>query len=123
MNAIDILDFAPINETESEKVEKIKKSILENGWNGMPILTYGNTLITGSHRLNALKDIYDDYMSEYCENDELEKILRNDEIAIDVTDIVEGWMEKNPEEEIPTDCLSILFEGTWVEDYKEELEW
>lgn len=77
LKAIDILGFEKVNDIEPEKVLEIASSIRENGWRGAPILTYGNTLITGSHRLAAL-----DILAG-------EDFDLNFECAVDVTDIIE----------------------------------
>ena len=38
MKAIDIIDMEAVNPVDNAKVEKIYNSIMENGWNGAPIL-------------------------------------------------------------------------------------
>lgn len=110
MDGYDILDYEPVNDVDEEKVNEIAESIRENGWDGMPILTYGNVLITGSHRRAALLKLYD------------EDFDLSFECAVDVSDLLEDISE----EDIGThlDALGYLFEGTWVEEYKDELgEW
>lgn len=46
-----------INEIDIEKVNKIAESIQKNGWVGCPILVFNDQLLTGSHRLAALKQL------------------------------------------------------------------
>lgn len=113
LRAIDILDFEPVNGTDSDKVESIYTSITKNGWTGAPILTYGNCLITGSHRLAALAKMFDDGydMTFDC--------------AVDVTDILEdriavGMTWEDIYENL--DYLRIIFTGTRIEEYKNEIE-
>lgn len=110
MTGLDILDFAPVNGTDEDKAKEIAESIKKNGWQGAPILTYGNCLITGSHRLRAIQLLFEeDYDISF-------------ECANDVTDILE---EKGFEDKIfdYTDGgLRYIFEGTWVEDYADGIE-
>lgn len=117
MTAYDIIYYAPINKTNKDKVRVIADSILENGWNGMPILVdeAHGMLITGSHRLAALKLL----------NDETEDDLDNlGDIAEDVSDIIDAWCEENDAviDDIDFSNLSAVFSGTWVEEYASELE-
>lgn len=120
MTAMDIISYRPINETDAEHVEEIKRSIMENGWQGAPILvseTYG-MLITGSHRLAALKDI--------CDTDWDFDMDSLGDVAEPVDDIIAAWCEENDCTigDLPYDWLSQVFEGTWVEEYKDEIiEW
>lgn len=114
----DIKYFAPINETDESKVEEIVESIRNNGWIGCPILVYGEQLLTGSHRLEALKSLDDEEFD-----------LDSMECAEDVTDIIEEAMSKFEEEngylpDIQFDNIGWLLEGSWVEQYKDEIaEW
>lgn len=57
MNYYDIQCFAEINEVDESKVDELVSSMLSNGWQGMPILIIGESLLTGSHRLAALKKL------------------------------------------------------------------
>lgn len=113
----DIKYFVPVNSTDADKVDDLVKDMLENGWRGAPILTAGEELITGSHRLAALKKINDMWLE-----DELQEcpVVLSEEVAEDVSDILE-------EKEIDTiDYADIgsIFAGTWVEQYKEGIvEW
>lgn len=112
--------FNPINKVDEDRVREIANSILENGWRGMPILvceSFGY-LITGSHRLAALKLIEEENEDFYL--DDL------GDIAEDVTDEINAYCEEHDEtiDTIPYDNLSAIFAGTWVEQYKDELvEW
>lgn len=38
---------------ENDKVEEIVENMKTNGWQGMPIVVWGDTLITGNHRYAA----------------------------------------------------------------------
>lgn len=120
MKAMDILNFCPINETDGAHVAEIKKSIMANGWNGAPILVHEGCgmLITGSHRLAAIKDIYDNEWDF-----DLDAI---GDVAESVDDIIENYCAENDctIDEIPFDSLSLVFSKTWVEQYADEIvEW
>lgn len=115
--------FAPINDVDQNKVNQIAESIKDNGYVGCPILVCGESLITGSHRLTALQQL--------AEQEDAEQIdfigVRDLIVAADVTDIVEEAMRKFEEEngyarDIEFDNIGWLFEGTWVEEYKNEIE-
>lgn len=113
----DIKSYYTINETESNKVEAIAQSIKENGWQGAPILTYGDyRLITGSHRLEALEALYED--------GEVDNGLFSTDIAEDVTDLVDAYLAKNGMDfsDIDFAYLGGMFEGTWVEQYAHQIE-
>lgn len=120
MKAIEIMSYHKINEVDPSRVNEIKRSILENGWQGAPILiceSHG-MMITGSHRLAALKDIY---------NNEWDFDLDSlGDVAEPVDDLLDAWCEENDctISDIPYDCLSQIFAGTWVEQYADNIiEW
>ena len=120
MKARDIISYNTINETDSARVNELKASIMEHGWQGAPILVSEthNRLITGSHRLAALKDIYDNEWDF-----DLDSL---GDVAEPVDDLIEAWCEENDctIDDIPVDYLSAVFAGTWVEKYKDEItEW
>ena len=122
MNYFDIETYIPINRTKKEKVNSLVESILANGYQGAPMLTWGNTLVTGSHRLAALHQIEsmldaaaDD--ADWDEYERLSRILENDKIALDVTEIIE-----ESEEELQYDDLERVFAGTEIEKWKSEIE-
>lgn len=120
MTALEIIGYNPINAIEAAHVDSIKKSILADGWNGAPILVCAthDMLITGSHRLAALKDIYDNEWDF-----DLDSL---GDVAEPVDDILDAWCEENDctIDDIPYDCLSQVFSGTWVEQYKDAIvEW
>lgn len=113
----EIKSLPLVNDVDAEKVEEIKKSIMGNGWQGAPILYTNLGLVTGSHRLAALKEI-DDYEDD-------DDVLFED-VAEDVTDIINDYCEKNDMtwDELDFSSLREIFTGTWVEDYKDEIrEW
>lgn len=111
----DISSLPTINEVNHDKVSEIKKSILKNGWKGAPILYTNMGLVTGSHRLAALQEI-----EESGEDDDV--LFEN--VAEDVTDIVNDYCEKNDMtwDELDFSYLREIFAGTWVEEY-EIREW
>lgn len=117
MKANEILGYEKVNGTEEEKVNEIANSIKENGWVGAPILTYGNLLLTGSHRLAAIEILAE------------EDFDLNFDCAYDVQELVDEYMDEN---ELTlqdvfnyTDGgLKNIFVGTWVEEYAEMIrEW
>lgn len=111
----DISSLPLVNDVDENKVSEIKKSILKNGWKGAPILYTNMGLVTGSHRLAALREI------EETEDDD-DVLFEN--IAEDVTDIVNDYCEKNDMtwDELDFSYLREIFTGTWVEEY-EIREW
>lgn len=118
MKAIEIMCYSEINDVMADRLEEIKTSIKENGWQGAPILVCESMgcLITGSHRLAALKAIAD-------EDFDLDGL---GDVAEPVDDIINAWCEENDctINDIPYDCLSQVFAGTWVEQYADEIiEW
>ncbi len=118
MKASKILDYVEINETDPSRVHSLAESIRANGWQGAPILvaeSFG-MLITGSHRQAALKELDDDFDFDV---DEL------GDVAEPVDDLINAWCEENDTciDDVRYDCLAEIFAGTWVEQYKDELEW
>ena len=116
-----------ISTVEESKVNGLVESFLENGWNGAPILFCKSlqALVTGSHRLAALislEENYDDYTEEQQEViDELFDAVE----AIDVTDIIDDYCESNEVafDNIDFSTLGLVFEGTEIEQYADEIEW
>ena len=120
----DIACYALINDVDADKVNDLADSMIENGWVGCPILVYGEELLTGSHRLAALREVERRYLTG--EIDEVPEVLTCD-IAEDVTEIVEENIAKAEEEncfapEIEYDNLGWMLEGSWVEEYKDDME-
>lgn len=120
----DIACYALINDVDTDKVNALADSMIENGWVGCPILVYGEELLTGSHRLAALREVERRYLTG--EIDEVPEVLTCD-IAEDVTEIVEENIAKAEEEngyapEIEYDNLGWMLEGSWVEEYKNDME-
>lgn len=107
-----------INEVDEDRVNELAGSIKENGWVGCPILIYNDMLLTGSHRLAALKKLAEDGYDVF-----------GFDVAEDVTDIVESHITEREEEEgwapdIDYGNIGWLLEGSWVEEYKDEItEW
>lgn len=114
-----------INEVDPDKVSSLAQSMLANGWQGAPILVYGESLLTGSHRLAALRQIANDI--DTCDAD----VLHQD-VAEDVTDIVIAAIERRAEGlgvepydvSIDYDNIGWILEGTVYEMYKNDIrEW
>lgn len=115
MTGLEILGFEKVNGVNETKVNEIAESIKKDGWKGCPILVYGNTLISGSHRLAALEKLNgEDFDIDF-------------ECAEDVSDIIEDKINGGMDiDDIfnYTDYLRAIFEDTWVEEYKDEIkEW
>jgi hypothetical protein len=107
--------FEPINEVDENKVNEIATSIKANGFIGCPILTYGDTLMTGSHRLTALLKV--------AETEDISEMI----VAEDVTEIVDEAIRNFEEQngytpDVRLDDIGWIFKGTWVEEYKSEIE-
>ena len=114
-----------INDVDPDKVDTLVQSILSNGWQGPPILVYGDTLLTGSHRLAALHKIANN--PDTCGAG----VLWED-IAEDVTDIVNAAIMRKAEElgiepwDVDLDYSDIgwILDGTEYERYKDDTrEW
>lgn len=107
-----------INEVEEDKVTALAENMRSNGYVGCPILVCNDQLLTGSHRLAALRKLEEEGVDVY-----------DWEVAEDVTDIVEDALSRFEEEngwQKDVDCSEIgwLLEGSWVEEYKDEIaEW
>jgi hypothetical protein len=113
----DIKGFAPINNVDDNKVNDLVQSILTNGWQGAPILYASIGLVTGSHRLAAL---------QYIDRELLDDTVLYQDIALDVTDIINQFCEDNDYtwEQLPWNNLSMIFRGTEIETYKDDIvEW
>ena len=118
MNAYDVINLCTVNDVDRNKVDSLKKSIRELGWEGAPILVSDahGMLITGSHRRQALIEL----------DNEGFNIGSLGDIAESVDDLIDAWCTENEctFDNIRFDCLSDLFGGTWVEKYKDDIvEW
>lgn len=113
----DIKSLPLVNEVDEKKVSEIKESILKNGWKGAPILYTNLGLVTGSHRLAALREI-----EETGEDDD---VLFED-VAEDVTEIIDEYCSSHDTywDELDFSSLRDIFSGTWVEEYADSIdEW
>ena len=110
----EIRGFAPVNDVDSDKVHAIAESIRANGFVGAPILVCAASgmLITGSHRLAALAELSED------------ECVEDMDVAEDVQDIIDAWCEENDAciDDIDFSAIGGIFAGTWVEEYKSEIE-
>lgn len=118
MTGREVIHMALINEVNDDKVNALVDSMMKDGWVGCPILVCNGELLTGSHRVAALKKI--------GETDEDSSVL-DEEVAEDVTDIVEANYQKRIEEDgwapdIDKSNIGWLLEGSWAEEYKDEIE-
>jgi hypothetical protein len=109
--------FNLINDVEVSKVNEIAESIKNNGYVGCPILVCGESLITGSHRLAALKQI--------SETQDINDMI----VAEDVSEIIETAMQNFEEQngyarDWDYSDIGWAFQGTWLEKFKNEIaEW
>src|SRR5690625_2065388 len=98
-----------INSVYENKVQELVDSILINGWQGAPILYHSSIgLITGSHRsaaLNKIEEMYDNDELTPEQQEMAEKVDQEEEYSLDVTDIIDDWMEENPEQGFEFDSL------------------
>ena len=107
-----------INDTDSEKVRTIANDMRDNGYKGCPILVANDQLITGSHRLAALRILEEDGVD-----------VSDWEVAEDVTELVNEAFARFEEEngydrDLDLSDIGWMFAGTWVEEYKDEIaEW
>ena len=124
MTYADVICYGWINSVDDKKVANLVDRMLQHGWQGMPILLCGSTLITGSHRRAALCKIEEMWGEALWAGTPMDRpqVLTQD-VAEDVTDLIEDWAERNADCDIPFDRLRLIFAGTWVEEYKDELEW
>lgn len=108
MNGYEVIECEKPNDTDESKVVKLMDSIKCNGWKGIPILVMGNIALTGSHRIEALRRLAEeDFNIDF-------------ECATDVSDLVSDMDQEELFNNL--DSLRYVFAGTWVEDYKDELE-
>ena len=107
MRISEIWYYATVNETDPKKVEKIKSSIIKNGWNGTPILVHSVQceVINGCHRLAALRQLF--------EEDEMDDI----EVAEAVDEIIDRYCEENDITMDEIRHIEDVFEGTEFENY------
>ena len=110
MTLDDIMEFDTINDIEESKVNEIAKNIEANGFVGAPILVWADhaQLVTGSHRLAALKKLYEE-----------DKFDADTEVAESVDDILSSV---DMSVMFEYDSLGQYFEGTRIEAYKDEIE-
>ena len=124
----DISHMAPINGADETKVLGLASSMLEDGWQGSPILVHEKQgmLITGSHRLAALRLIEQRYRDGELTDEQEQSADRlfDTDLAEDVSDIVDDWCESHDctIDDIPFDSLGDVFAGTEIEDYKDTIE-
>lgn len=124
----EISSCEKINSTYPKKVNCLIESFLKKGWVGAPILYSKslNYLVTGSHRLEALNKLEDNYY-EYdeetqCKIDDLFDSVE----AIDVDDIINKYCTENDccFDEIDFSSLRQIFQGTYIEKYSDGIaEW
>jgi len=123
MKFMGIMGSEMVNSVDESKVNALVESMLSNGWHGCPILVWGNTLVTGSHRYAALQKIY-----EMVDDGEIDSAaVLDQDVAADVSEIVESAVATRTAEDgyasmVDFSDIGWIFEGTWVEEYKNEIE-
>nr|DAH83536.1 MAG TPA: crystallin beta/gamma motif-containing protein [Caudoviricetes sp.] len=106
----------PINETETEKVNKLADSIEQNGWQGPPLLVIrnnsGDYALTGSHRIAAAIQADEEIPAVVIEDNDAtaellearddderlavaKKLLDEDEISKDAYELLKYEVEQN----------------------------
>ena len=125
MNDYDkISGFSEINNVDENKVNQLINSMLGQGWQGAPILYCDLGLVTGSHRIAALKKIEEMYINDDLTLEE-SRVL--DEVKIiNVMDEINDYCEKTGYtwNGIDFSGLGEVFEETYIEQYKNEIvEW
>lgn len=131
MTFSEIRGYEPINNTDDNKVKSLVESIKKNGWNGCPILAseHMESLVTGSHRFEALDTICRNEAVAWDFEEEHDCDIEEIEVADNVDDILEEYFNNNDLSwedfnTLPFDNLHLIFEGTRIEKYKNQLaEW
>lgn len=119
MKFYEIESYVPVNDVDDSHVEEIMESMRKNGFVGCPILVDNlGRLVTGSHRLEALKRLAE-------EDDE----VYDWEVAEDVSDIINEAFDAYIDEygvypDMDYSDIGWIFENSWVAEYKSEIaEW
>lgn len=124
MTYYQISSYYLLNEVDMDHVDAIIDSIIGEGWKGLPILVYNEELLTGSHRLSALRTIEEKLNNEEFDFEvasKLDKILNSD-IAVDITEDIRDNIEEGME--IDYAELGPILQGTWLEEFRSEIvEW
>lgn len=105
-----------ISDVEEAKVNQIAENIKKNGFVGCPILIWNDELLTGSHRLAALRKLASEDIDVY-----------DWDVAVDVSEIANENFLKFEEEngwqrDIDFSDIGWLLKDSWVEQYKDEIE-
>ncbi len=109
------------HEVNEEKVNELVKDILENGWKGAPVIFFTGGILTGNHRTAALRKIAEMYENEKL-TEEQEKRMKDLDSSDDYYYDAEWIMEEKEGIEWDYDSLGNLFEGTELEEWKDEIE-
>jgi hypothetical protein len=104
-----IFDYEPVNETDEKRVEEIKASLRENGWQGPPIIVANGRLVTGSHRLQACRELD---LEDAC----FEEIYQEENVY-DASEIMDAYFAAHPDKEMEYIGLEEYFAGTYVEQF------
>lgn len=137
MNYSDIKYFKTINDTSVEIVSSLADSMISCGWQGCPIILFYDNLLTGSHRLEALREVERRWKSGKL--DDYPNVL-TETVAVDLTNeicehlSVRGINILAPNLfvdshdgltcELSYDDIGWLLSGTSVDKYKSEIkEW
>lgn len=120
----EIVGYNPLHSTDDKKVSELKANLLQKGWTGMPILIASGwgELVTGSHRLVALKEIWEDMEEGNLE----ESAFDFSSVMVEcVQDILDEAIAQDDEFcGVEYDHLRQYFAGTRIEQYKNDLnEW
>ena len=132
----EIKDYPSINDTDIAKSHCLAQGMIRDGWIGCPIIIFHDALLTGSHRLAALKEVELMWFSGKLKH--YPSVLCQD-VALDLTEDIElhladkniGFIAPgiymNPNGlifKLSYFDIGWLLEGTPVEIYKKEIkEW
>lgn len=109
------------HEVNEGKVNELVKDILENGWTGAPVIFFSGGLLTGNHRTAALRKIAEMYEDGEL-TEEQEKRMKELDDSGEYCYDAEWIMEEKSGVEWEYDSLGVLFEGTELEEWKDEIE-
>lgn len=74
--------------------------------------------------LNRIEELYEDDKLSEKQIETVEQIDESRDYELDVTDIIDDWIDENPEKEMEFDELGAIFKGTEIEEWKNEIaEW
>ena len=126
MTYYEISRYSEVHEVKNEELlADLISSIETHGWKAdQPLLVHDElgSFINGSHRIAALRAIEAKYNGgEYSEDEEdaIYNLLNEVEVAEDVGDLVNKYIEENEIGDfygLPFDSIGSIFYETWIEE-------